>query len=107
MIFFNTKCVIFAIVAIIPCESRLSGFVPNNSHVQVGGGKNQIAPSISPETLSFASLFQKSSRENSQNCPRISEENFRLDYIQGVRPPKNAPVNIPLGDEEEDTEDGT
>jgi hypothetical protein len=108
MIFSKSKYIIIAFVTVISDESRASAFVPDDTRSKIGGGKNLIAASAPPESLSFASLFQKSPNEYQQHSPRMSEVNFRLDYVQRVRPSYNkVPENAPVENDHENTHDGT
>ena len=92
MIFSNFKGIIIAIATLTSIENGANAFVPENTRIKIGGGKSLIsAPS---EGLSFASYFQKQSKERQQRSPRMPESRFRLDYVQGIRPPQKVPATV-------------
>ena len=108
MIFSKSKYIIIALLAVFSDESPASAFVPDDTCAKIGGSKNLIAASAPPESLSFASLFQKSPKEYQQHSPRMSEVNFRLDYVQRVRPSFNeVSENAPVENDRKHNHDGT
>lgn len=110
MILSKSKCILFALVALVSDETGTRAFVPDDTRARIGGGKNLITASAPPESLSFSSVFQKVPKDCRQHSPRMSEASFRLDYVQGIRPPDNkvsGPVNDPVEDSRENTNDGT
>jgi len=78
MMFTNSKGIIIATIALFYDGNRARAFVPEDTRVRIGGGRGLI--STPPESLSL--------KECQQRSPRLSEAGFRLDYVQGVRPPQ-------------------
>lgn len=108
IISFESLHIIIAVAMVIFGNSRVgTAFViPENARAKGGGNKNRINGLAPPETLSFASMFQKFPVQQS---PRMSEASFRLDYIQGIRPSYNsnkAPPIYPTEDETNRIEEG-
>lgn len=103
MIFIPSKGIVLPIVALFYVGNGARGFVPEDTRVRIGGGKSLItAPS---ESLSFASYFHKPTKESQHRSPRMSEATFRLDYVQGVRPPQK--IHSIVEDDRKKTKEGT
>ena len=98
MIFSNLKNIVVAIATLVSIGNGTTAFVPEDTRVRIGAGRSII--SIPSESLSFALHYQKPPKETQKNSPRMSEADFRLDYVQGVRPPRKVVVkvedNVPL-----------
>ena len=92
MMFSNAKSLVVAIATLASISNGARAFVPEETRVRIGGGRSII--SIPPESLSFALHYRKFPKENQQDSPRMSETEFRLDYVQGVRPPRKVVVKV-------------
>ena len=104
MIVSNFKgIVVVAIAILVTIETGANAFVPVDARVKIGGSILS-GPS---ESLSFAALhYQKLPKESSQpDSPRMSQKDFRLDYVQGVRPPQKILAKVEDGTKK--TKDGT
>ena len=90
--FRGVVAVAFAIL--VTTETGANAFVPVDARVKIAGGKSLIyGPS---ESLSFAALhYQKLPKET--DSPRMSQKDFRLDYVQGVRPPQKILAKVEDG----------
>ena len=95
MMFTNSKGIIIATIALFYDGNRARAFVPEDTRVRIGGGRGLI--STPPESLSL--------KECQQRSPRLSEAGFRLDYVQGVRPPQK--IHAVEKDDHKKTDDGT
>lgn len=101
------QCVVLAPLITIFDVSRASAFVQDCARAKKNGGKNFIVASTPDESLLFSSLFLKVPKEHQQRSPRMSEEAFRLDYIQGLKPSYDKiTVNDPVEDDHENTLNG-
>ena len=95
MMFINSKGIIIATIALFYDGKRARAFVPEDTRVRIGGGRGLI--SATPESLSL--------KECQQRSPRMSEAGFRLDYVQGVRPPQK--IHAVEKDDRKKSDDGT
>jgi len=92
-----------ACAILVAIDSGANAFVPVDARVKIGGGQSLL----SGPSLSFAALhYQKLPKESQQlDSPRMSQKDFRLDYVQGVRPPQKILAKVKDGAKK--TKDGT
>mmetsp|Transcript_17340 Transcript_17340/g.47825 ORF Transcript_17340/g.47825 Transcript_17340/m.47825 type:complete len:617 (-) Transcript_17340:517-2367(-) len=99
-----------AMAVVDQSPAHVAGFVlPDCTRAKFDGGKKDTTASDFSTGSSQGSVFQRLSQKNldqhqsQSKSPRMSEAEFRLEYIQGVRPSFNnkAPVIEPVEDETE------